>query len=191
MFTLRDYHLLLSRSSGSTVNAKQVATKMLPYLDKKKHSNKFLPLNRITSAESPLSVTHLWQQARISIYLLCYCVYINMLVIIIIRLFCSFLIDNVLAMRNLPCLGVAGGSGLGGIGGKAAATAAMEAAADATTAPQPPHSTSSYFTTTYYHLTDDECMSLFQSLSSYFHIPRSCKPYFFITEAFFSKNSII
>lgn len=65
-------------------------------------------------------------------------------------------------MRNLPCLGVASGNGLGGIGGKAAATAAMEAA-DATTAPQPPHSTSSYFTTTYYHLTDDECMFLVSS----------------------------
>ncbi|XP_030566641.1 paired box protein Pax-6 isoform X1 [Drosophila novamexicana] len=76
--------------------------------------------------------------------------------------------DNVLAMRNLPCLGVAGGSGLGGIGGKAAATAAMEAAADATTAPQPPHSTSSYFTTTYYHLTDDECHSGVNQLGGVF-----------------------
>lgn len=86
-----------------------------------------------------------------------------------------FLIDNVLAMRNLPCLGVASGNGLGGIGGKAAATAAMEAA-DATTASQPPHSTSSYFTTTYYHLTDDECMFLVSS--QLFQSPFRTKPMF-------------
>ncbi|XP_068154242.1 paired box protein Pax-6 isoform X1 [Drosophila tropicalis] len=75
--------------------------------------------------------------------------------------------DNVIAMRNLPCLGVAGGSGLGGIGGKAAATATAMEAADATTAPQP-HSTSSYFTTTYYHLTDDECHSGVNQLGGVF-----------------------
>jgi len=59
----------------------------------------------------------------------------------------------VIAMRNLPCLGAAGGSGLGGIAGKPSPT--MEGV-EASTASQP-HSTSSYFATTYYHLTDDEC----------------------------------
>ncbi|BFG06723.1 paired box protein Pax-6 [Drosophila madeirensis] len=76
--------------------------------------------------------------------------------------------DNVIAMRNLPCLGTASGSGLGGIGGKSATTmaAAMEAV-DATTVSQP-HSTSSYFTTTYYHLTDDECHSGVNQLGGVF-----------------------
>ncbi|XP_030379729.1 paired box protein Pax-6 [Scaptodrosophila lebanonensis] len=77
--------------------------------------------------------------------------------------------DNVIAMRNLPCLGVASGSGLSSIGGKAAVAGAANAmeAADATTAPQP-HSTSSYFTTTYYHLTDDECHSGVNQLGGVF-----------------------
>ncbi|XP_017853703.1 paired box protein Pax-6 isoform X2 [Drosophila busckii] len=74
--------------------------------------------------------------------------------------------DNILAMRNLPCLGVPSGSGLGGIGGKATTTVPM-AAPDATTVPQP-HSTSSYFTTTYYHLTDDECHSGVNQLGGVF-----------------------
>lgn len=69
-----------------------------------------------------------------------------------------FIIDSILAMRNLPCVGIPSGTGpSGAIDGKtAAATAAMEAS-DVKTAHQPPHSTSSYFATTYYHLTDDEC----------------------------------
>ncbi|XP_017869085.1 PREDICTED: paired box protein Pax-6 isoform X1 [Drosophila arizonae] len=75
--------------------------------------------------------------------------------------------DNALAMRNLPCLGVASGNGLAGIDAKAAATATMEVA-DATASPQPPHSTSSYFTTTYYHLTDDECHSGVNQLGGVF-----------------------
>lgn len=58
-------------------------------------------------------------------------------------------------MRNLPCLSVSSATGLN-VNGKAATTA-MEAADGSTTAPQPPHTTSSYFATTYYHLTDDEC----------------------------------
>ncbi|XP_022217490.1 paired box protein Pax-6 isoform X2 [Drosophila obscura] len=75
--------------------------------------------------------------------------------------------DNVIAMRNLPCLGTASGSGLG-IGGKSATTmaTAMEGV-DAATVSQP-HSTSSYFTTTYYHLTDDECHSGVNQLGGVF-----------------------
>nr|XP_016998557.2 paired box protein Pax-6 isoform X1 [Drosophila takahashii] len=72
--------------------------------------------------------------------------------------------DNVIAMRNLPCLGAAGGSGLGGIAGKPSPT--MEAV-EASTASQP-HSTSSYFATTYYHLTDDECHSGVNQLGGVF-----------------------
>ncbi|XP_039496471.1 paired box protein Pax-6 isoform X1 [Drosophila santomea] len=72
--------------------------------------------------------------------------------------------DNVIAMRNLPCLGTAGGSGLGGIAGKPSPT--MEAV-EASTAAQP-HSTSSYFATTYYHLTDDECHSGVNQLGGVF-----------------------
>ncbi|XP_001352371.2 paired box protein Pax-6 isoform X1 [Drosophila pseudoobscura] len=69
--------------------------------------------------------------------------------------------DNVIAMRNLPCLSTASGSGLGG-----KSATAMEAV-DATTGAQP-HSTSSYFTTTYYHLTDDECHSGVNQLGGVF-----------------------
>ncbi|XP_052854980.1 paired box protein Pax-6 isoform X2 [Drosophila gunungcola] len=72
--------------------------------------------------------------------------------------------DNVIAMRNLPCLGTAGGSGLGGIAGKPSPT--MEAV-EAGPASQP-HSTSSYFATTYYHLTDDECHSGVNQLGGVF-----------------------
>uniref|UniRef100_A0A6P4EMS5 Paired box protein Pax-6 isoform X3 n=1 Tax=Drosophila rhopaloa TaxID=1041015 RepID=A0A6P4EMS5_DRORH len=72
--------------------------------------------------------------------------------------------DNVLAMRNLPCLGTAGGSGLGGITGKPSPT--MEGV-ETGTASQP-HSTSSYFATTYYHLTDDECHSGVNQLGGVF-----------------------
>ncbi|XP_016967454.1 paired box protein Pax-6 isoform X1 [Drosophila biarmipes] len=72
--------------------------------------------------------------------------------------------DNVIALRNLPCLGAAGGSGLGGIAGKPSPT--MEAV-EASTASQP-HSTSSYFATTYYHLTDDECHSGVNQLGGVF-----------------------
>ncbi|XP_033168156.1 paired box protein Pax-6 isoform X2 [Drosophila mauritiana] len=72
--------------------------------------------------------------------------------------------DNVIAMRNLPCLGTAGGSGLGGIAGKPSPT--MEAV-EASTASHP-HSTSSYFATTYYHLTDDECHSGVNQLGGVF-----------------------
>ncbi|XP_017062814.1 paired box protein Pax-6 isoform X2 [Drosophila eugracilis] len=67
-------------------------------------------------------------------------------------------------MRNLPCLGAAGGSGLGGIAGKPSPT--METV-EASTASQP-HSTSSYFATTYYHLTDDECHSGVNQLGGVF-----------------------
>lgn len=72
-------------------------------------------------------------------------------------------------MRNLPCVGVASGAGLSGVIDSKAATvtAAMETS-DVTAAPQPPHSTSSYFATTYYHLTDDECTSFKPSKSLYF-----------------------
>ncbi|KAH8406412.1 hypothetical protein KR222_005847 [Zaprionus bogoriensis] len=76
--------------------------------------------------------------------------------------------DSVLAMRNLPCLSVASGAGAvgGAIGGKTtAATAAMEAA-DMNSASQPPHS--SYFATSYYHLTDDECHSGVNQLGGVF-----------------------
>lgn len=71
-------------------------------------------------------------------------------------------------MRNLPCVGVASGAGLSGaIDSKTAeANAAMEPS-DVTTAPQPPHSTSSYFATTYYHLTDDECTSFLSTNSQH------------------------
>ncbi|KAH8319350.1 hypothetical protein KR067_005014 [Drosophila pandora] len=75
--------------------------------------------------------------------------------------------DNVIAMRNLPCLGTVGGSGFGGIGGKPTVTESTMDAVDATTASQP-HSTSSYFTTTYYHLTEDECHSGVNQLGGVF-----------------------
>ncbi|KAH8272510.1 hypothetical protein KR044_013439 [Drosophila immigrans] len=76
--------------------------------------------------------------------------------------------DNVLAMRNLPCLGVASAPGLNGMAAKATA-AAMEAADASTgTAAQQPHTTSSYFATTYYHLTDDECHSGVNQLGGVF-----------------------
>ncbi|XP_017488305.1 PREDICTED: paired box protein Pax-6 isoform X2 [Rhagoletis zephyria] len=118
--------------------------------------------------------------------------------------------DNVIAMRNLPCLGVGVGSsngssggigvssisgvgvggGSGGIGvvsggvgiggvvgghgtGKSAAVAAAAAALDATTSaeaqpPITPHATPSYFATTYYHLSDDECHSGVNQLGGVF-----------------------
>ncbi|XP_017051423.2 LOW QUALITY PROTEIN: paired box protein Pax-6 [Drosophila ficusphila] len=72
--------------------------------------------------------------------------------------------DNVIAMRNLPCLGAAGANGLGSIAGKPSPT--MEVV-EASTASQP-HSTSSYFATTYYHLTDDECHSGVNQLGGVF-----------------------
>lgn len=71
--------------------------------------------------------------------------------------------DNVLAMRNLPCLSVTSATGQNG----KSATASMEAA-DTNAAPQPPHATSSYFATTYYHLTDDECHSGVNQLGGVF-----------------------
>ncbi|KAH8389122.1 hypothetical protein KR215_005289 [Drosophila sulfurigaster] len=76
--------------------------------------------------------------------------------------------DNVLAMRNLPCLGVASTPGLSGMVAKA--TAAGMETADGTTGavPQQPHTTSSYFATTYYHLTDDECHSGVNQLGGVF-----------------------
>ncbi|KAH8236305.1 hypothetical protein KR032_006879 [Drosophila birchii] len=74
--------------------------------------------------------------------------------------------DNVIAMRNLPCLDAANGiSGLGGIPGKT--STAMESVEANVTASQP-HSTSSYFATTYYHLTDDECHSGVNQLGGVF-----------------------
>ncbi|XP_028900780.1 paired box protein Pax-6 isoform X2 [Zeugodacus cucurbitae] len=113
--------------------------------------------------------------------------------------------DNVIAMRNLPCLGVgvgsnngnvgsfsgvavsggnggvggvvSGGVGIGGVGGlstsKSVVTAAAAAAAlDATTTAEAPsmtpHTTPSYFTTTYYHLSDDECHSGVNQLGGVF-----------------------
>lgn len=65
-------------------------------------------------------------------------------------------------MRNLPCLGVtSGGGGVGSIDGSTSDIAADKPTAvmDPTTleAPSTPHA-SSYFATTYYHITDDECM---------------------------------
>ncbi|KNC22932.1 hypothetical protein FF38_09036 [Lucilia cuprina] len=70
--------------------------------------------------------------------------------------------DNFIAMRNLPCLGVtSGGGGVGSIDGSTSDIAADKPTAvmDPTTleAPSTPHA-SSYFATTYYHITDDECM---------------------------------
>ncbi|KAH8384953.1 paired box protein Pax-6 [Drosophila serrata] len=74
--------------------------------------------------------------------------------------------DNVIAMRNLPCLDAANGiGGLGSIPGKT--PMGMESVEANVTASQP-HSTSSYFTTTYYHLTDDECHSGVNQLGGVF-----------------------
>ncbi|KAH8385435.1 hypothetical protein KR009_007710 [Drosophila setifemur] len=74
--------------------------------------------------------------------------------------------DNVIAMRNLPCLNAVSGGGLGAIGGKHSTTDTSMEAVDANTAS--PHSTSSYFATTYYHLTDDECHSGVNQLGGVF-----------------------
>ncbi|KAH8339729.1 hypothetical protein KR074_009863 [Drosophila pseudoananassae] len=75
--------------------------------------------------------------------------------------------DNAIAMRNLPCLGAVGGSGFGGISGKPTVSESTMDAVDANTGPQP-HSASSYFTTTYYHLTEDECHSGVNQLGGVF-----------------------
>ncbi|KAH8269758.1 hypothetical protein KR018_000420 [Drosophila ironensis] len=75
--------------------------------------------------------------------------------------------DNVIAMRNLPSLGAVGGSGLVGINGKPTATEASIDTGDTGPTSQP-HSSSSYFATTYYHLTDDECHSGVNQLGGVF-----------------------
>ncbi|KAM7341290.1 eyeless isoform 2-T2 [Cochliomyia hominivorax] len=80
--------------------------------------------------------------------------------------------DNFIAMRNLPCLGVtSGGGGVGSIDGSTSDIAAEKPTAvmDPTTleAPSTPHA-SSYFATTYYHITDDECHSGVNQLGGVF-----------------------
>ncbi|XP_065370820.1 paired box protein Pax-6 [Calliphora vicina] len=81
--------------------------------------------------------------------------------------------DNFIAMRNLPCLGVTsgGGGGVGSIEGSTSDIAADKPTAvmDPTTleAPSTPHA-SSYFATTYYHITDDECHSGVNQLGGVF-----------------------
>uniref|UniRef100_A0A1A9WQ90 Uncharacterized protein n=1 Tax=Glossina brevipalpis TaxID=37001 RepID=A0A1A9WQ90_9MUSC len=66
--------------------------------------------------------------------------------------------DNVISMKNIPCLGVAssgGDVGAAGITTGKAATAVLDpTTAEATTTPH----ASTYFASTYYHLNDDECM---------------------------------
>uniref|UniRef100_A0A1A9UMB6 Uncharacterized protein n=1 Tax=Glossina austeni TaxID=7395 RepID=A0A1A9UMB6_GLOAU len=83
--------------------------------------------------------------------------------------------DNVISMKNIPCLGVTGsGSDVGAEGittGKAATAVLDPTTAEATATPH----ASTYFASTYYHLNDDECMlkekiNLIYQFDSFYHV---------------------
>ncbi|KAL9873538.1 paired box protein Pax-6 isoform X3 [Glossina fuscipes] len=76
--------------------------------------------------------------------------------------------DNVISMKNIPCLGVTGSGGdVGAEGittGKAATAVLDPTTAEATATPH----ASTYFASTYYHLNDDECHSGVNQLGGVF-----------------------